>query len=33
MVMVQKVTLLAFSLHDGHAKKDLSDTLRKESLR
>uniref|UniRef100_A0A915MNQ8 Uncharacterized protein n=1 Tax=Meloidogyne javanica TaxID=6303 RepID=A0A915MNQ8_MELJA len=32
MVMVQKVTLLAFSLHDGHAKKDLSDTLRKESL-
>uniref|UniRef100_A0A1I8BPJ1 DUF1084 domain-containing protein n=1 Tax=Meloidogyne hapla TaxID=6305 RepID=A0A1I8BPJ1_MELHA len=32
MVMVQKVTLLAFSLHDGHVEKELSDTQRKESL-
>lgn len=33
MVMVQKVTLLAFSLHDGHVEKELSDTQRKESLK
>jgi lysophospholipid acyltransferase 1/2 len=33
MVMVQKVTLLAFSLHDGHSKKELTDTQRKEALK